>query len=219
MKPKLAGWALLAALLYGPILFAVLIALHISGSGFSFLTHAMCSLAVGSQTYRVLFLIAAWGMALLHLPFLVQWPRIAVSLGGNKRGRVLFYLAGLLFVVGFVLFPIFTLNPGNLTSYRVHQVVASLYFPACAVIAIISWINLSTAHKPRPVFAATSILWMISSLLYTVPFVLFAAAAPPYPGWVNLLNWVFLACYAPWALVYGLALIGRIDWQNHRLQH
>jgi hypothetical protein len=29
---------------------------------------------------------------------------------------------------------------------------------------------------------------------------------------VNVLNWVFLACYAPWALVYGLALIGKIGF-------
>jgi len=210
VKSKFAGWSLLSALIYGPLMFALLILLHLHSTGFSFMTHAMCSLAVGSATYRTLFLITSWGMTLLHLPFLLLWPTIAHNFGGNRSWRIPFHIAGLLFTVGFLFFPIFTLDPQNLSSYRVHQVLAAFYFPACAVIAIVPWFNLKTSGKVRALFSTTSWLWMSSSLLYIVPFVVFAPSAPPYPGWVNLLNWVFLACYGLWALVYGLLLTGKI---------
>jgi len=210
IKSKFTGWTLLSALIYGPLMFALLIVLHLQETGFSFMSHAMCNLAVGSSLNRTLFLITAWGMALLHLPFLLYWPTLSRSFGGNRSWRFPFHIAGLLFTAGFLLFPIFTLDAQNLSSYRVHQVLAALYFPACAVIALVPWCNLKTTGKVRALYKEASWLWMLSSLLYIVPFVVFAPSAPPYPGWVNLLNWVFLACYGLWALVYGLLLTGKI---------
>ncbi|GEM_PF-5679858 len=210
IKSKFAGWTLLSALVYGPVMFVLLIFLHLKGSGFSFMTHAMCSLAVGSSLYRVLFFITAWGMALLHIPFLLYWPTIAHSFWGNSSWRILFHIAGLLFTLGFLFFPIFTLDAQNLSSYRIHQVLAAFYFLACAGIALVPWRNLKTSGKGSALYSTVSWLWMCSSLLYIVPFVVYAPSAPPYPGWVNLLNWVFLLCYGCWALVYGLLLTGKV---------
>ncbi len=180
MKTKLAGFSLLGALVYGPALFATLIVLHLDD--FSFSTYAMCSLANGRQLYRLLFFITTWGMALLHLPFLIQWPSIAKHLGGNGKGSLIFYLAGIVYACGFFLFPVFPFDPLDMASYRIHQVIASCYFPACAVIALIPWINLRTGTGNRALYAVVSLLWMTASLLYFVPFVIFAKAAPPLSG-------------------------------------
>lgn len=208
MNRRLLGWSLLVALVYGPVLFALLILLHLNETGFSFSTHVVCNLAAGGTRYRLLFGFAAWGMALLHIPFLVKWPAIAVKEGGTQTGKLLFFIAGVLFVAGFLLFPVFVLDPQTLTSYRVHQVIASFYFPACAVIAIVPWINLRGGGGSKPLLTLVSWTWMVTALAFAVSFIALASTAPPYPGWVNLLQWVFLVAYGLWALVYGLTLIG-----------
>ena len=212
MKPKSAGWSLIAALGYGPALFILLIILHINNGGFSFTTHVMCNLAMGSALFRIVFFITTWGMALLHLPFLIGWPTFSRERGGNTKGLLLFRICGLLFTLGFLLFPIFILDEAKMVSYRIHQVIAVFYFLSCTGIALISWFNLRTEEKPKPIFGLISFLWTVASLAYVIPFAVLGPTAPPYPGWVNALNWIFLVFYGPWALLYGLALIGKIDF-------
>jgi len=208
MKKRYAGFALIGALIYGPLLFGILIILQIKD--FSFSTYAMCSLAIDKKLYHLLFYITTWGMAILHVPFILKWPSISEDLGGNKKGKRLFYLAGIIYLIGFLLFPVFLFDPDNMISYRIHQVIASFYFPSCAIIAIIPWINLKSNKKYNSLYAVVSILWMTVSLLYFLGFVIFAKSAPPYPGWINIINWLFLVLYGPWALIYGVLIIRKV---------
>jgi len=171
----------------------------------------VCSLAVDSISTRIVFGVAAWGMALLHIPFFLYWPEFIASKGSKKVGKNVFLIFGILFVVGFFLFPFIPLDPDNLRSFRVHQVVAVFFFSASIAIPLICAINILTIQGAKRIFSVFSLLWSIISMLFLIPFVILALHAPPYPGYVNLLNWIYLLVYGPWAILHALLFIGKIS--------
>ena len=211
MLKKYSGHFLFGAVLFGPTMFGILIIMNLNGGGFSFLSHMVCSLAVDSISTRIVFGVAAWGMALLHIPFFLYWPEFIASKGSKKVGKNVFLIFGILFVVGFFLFPFIPLDPDNLRSFRVHQVVAVFFFSASIAIPLICAINILTIQGAKRIFSVFSLLWSIISMLFLIPFVILALHAPPYPGYVNLLNWIYLLVYGPWAILHALLFIGKIS--------